>query len=226
MRLKKCLAIGIIIFLINTSLLGTILIQGKINNLTQEKESQYLENETYTPYLEIVLANETKTFLPTDDTYIANLDPSEVNGDLDILATRNRYDGYYNIWECDILIRFDISSIPRSTTILSASLNLYYAEWGDSNPAGRPLTIYRIKWYWDERTVNFFKRPWIALVASDSQLVPNTVGVGMSWDVTDDVQWYVNHPLRNFGWEIKDNNYWGTYGVPTTFFYSKEYFNL
>jgi hypothetical protein len=226
MRLKKYLAVGIIIFLLDTSPLGTILIKGKINNLTQETESQYLENETYTPYLEIVLANETKTFFPTDDIYIGNYNPFEVNGNLDILATRNRYGAGSDIWECDILIRFDISSIPRSITILSASLNLYYADWGDSSPVGRPLTIYRIKWYWDERTVNFFKRPWMALVASDSEIIPNTIGVGMSWNVTDDVQWHINHPLRNFGWEIKDKNYWRTYGVPTTFFYSKEYFNL
>ena len=65
----------------------------------------------FIPYLEIQLAGETKTFTPTDDTYIANYGPSEINGDLNYLATRNRYGGGSDIWECDILIKFDF---PRS----------------------------------------------------------------------------------------------------------------
>lgn len=180
----------------------------------------------FCPYLEVELTDEIKTFTPSDDTYIANYDRSEMNGHLDFLAIRNRFGAYDNIWECDILIRFALSSIPKSTQILSASLNLYYADYGGMNPAGRPLNIYRVKWFWNERTVNFFKKPWIASVVSDSQIIPDSVGVGIKWDVTNDVQYQVNHSGRNFGWEIRDDSYWGSFEVPTSYFYSKEYFHF
>ncbi len=180
----------------------------------------------FCPYLEVELTDEIKTFTPSDDTYIANYDRSEMNGHLDFLAIRNRFGAYDNIWECDILIRFALSSIPKSTQILSASLNLYYAVYGGMNPVGRSLNIYRAKWFWNERTVNFFKKPWIASVVSDSQIIPDSVGVGIKWDVTNDVQYQVNHSGRNFGWEIRDDSYWGSFEVPTSYFYSKEYFHF
>jgi hypothetical protein len=45
----------------------------------------------------------------------------------------------------------------------------------------------------------------------------------MSWDLTSDVQQYVDHPETNFGWEIMDETMWGGGYVPATHFYSKEY---
>jgi hypothetical protein len=175
----------------------------------------------FIPYLEVILGDETKTFNPTDDTYIANYDPSEINGDLDYLATRNRFGAGSDIWECDILIKFDLSSIPPSTPILSASLNLYYYDWGDSNPAGRPLTAYRITSDWDEMTVNYNTRPSKSTNVSASKNIPGSVGVGMNWDLTQDVQQYIDNPGVNFGWEIMDETYWGWYDAPAAYFKPK-----
>ena len=215
---KKMLVAGIIVFLMSTSV-----VQGKMNNLTKEKDYQPSEYEGYIPYLEVELAGETKTFIPTDDTYIANLDPSEINGDLNYIATRNRYGAGSDVWECDILIKFDLSSIPPSTPIISASLNLYYYAWGDSNPAGRPLTAYKITSDWQEMTVNYNTRPSKASTISASKNVPGSAGVGMSWELTQDVQQYIDDPGINFGWEIMDETYWGYYDVPVAYFYPKEY---
>jgi hypothetical protein len=178
--------------------------------------------DPFIPYLEVVLANETYSFPPTDDTYIANYDPSEINGALDYLATRNRYGAGSDIWECDILIKFDLSSIPPGTPVLAASLNLYYNRWGDSNPVGRPLTAYKVTSDWDEMSVNFNTQPSKANTISEVTNVPNAVGVGMSWELTDDVQQYVDNPQVNFGWEIMDETYWGWYDVPVAYFYPKE----
>lgn len=44
----------------------------------------------------------------------------------------------------------------------------------------------------------------------------------MGWDVTADVQQFVNHSLPNFGWEIRDDKYWGGVNIPITYFYTKE----
>lgn len=218
--LKKMLVIGTIVFL-----LGTCGVNAENKVLIQKKETSYVENGIYAPYLEIVLKNETKIFNVTDDTYIANYNSYEINGGLDYLATRNRY-GNGDIWECDILVKFDYSSIPQSTPIQSASLNLYYFSWGDTNPAGRPLTVYQITSDWDEMTVNFITQPTKAINVSASQVIPNTIGTWMHWDVTNDVQQSINEPGKSYGWEIMDESYWGTYWVPVAYFYPKEYVYL
>ncbi|MBN2599049.1 MAG: DNRLRE domain-containing protein, partial [Candidatus Thermoplasmatota archaeon] len=105
--------------------------------------------------------------------------------------------------------------------IISASLNLYYYAWGDSNPAGRPLTVYRITSDWDEMTVNYNTRPSKSSNVSATQKVPGSPGVGMSWELTEDVQEYVDDSASNFGWEIMDETYWGWYDVPVAYFKPK-----
>jgi hypothetical protein len=102
-------------------------------------------------------------------------------------------------------------------------LNLYYYSWGDSNPKGRPLTVYRITSDWDEARVNYNRRPSIAATVSASEKIPSNEGVRMSWDLTDDVQQYVNNPEINFGWEIMDETHWGDFNVPAAYFYPKEF---
>ena len=217
--IKHMLVVGIIFFLTSTCF-----VQGRIESSTQTIENQPFGYEDVMPYLQVELAGETKTFTPTDDTYIANYDPSEVNGDLIVLATRNRYGaGGSDIWECDILVKFDLSSIPPSTPVLSASLNLYYYDYGNTNPAGRPLTVYQVKSDWDEMSVNFNTQPLKETTVSQTENVPGAPGVWMSWELTEDVQEYVDAPGSNFGWEIMDETYWGYYEVPAAYFYSKEY---
>jgi len=75
---------------------------------------------------------------PTDDTYLSKGDwPDTPQGDIDDIFIRNAYGaGGSNIFECDGLIKFDISSIPLGTMVLSAELKLYYWDWYDNNPAG------------------------------------------------------------------------------------------
>jgi hypothetical protein len=94
----------------------------------------------FIPHLDVKLANGTELppFYPTDDTYITNNSPSEINGDHKILTTRNRYGAGSDKWECDILIKFNLSSkIPPSTLIGSASLNLFYYDYGHTFPTIR-----------------------------------------------------------------------------------------
>ncbi|HIG99807.1 MAG TPA: DNRLRE domain-containing protein, partial [Thermoplasmata archaeon] len=178
--IKNMLVVGIIFILTSTCL-----VQGNINDSTQTIENHSMTYENFIPYLVVEIPGETKTFTPTDDTYIANYDPSEINGDLIVLATRNRYGAGSNIWECDILIKFDVSSIAPSTPVLSASLNLYYYDYGNSNPAGRPLTVYQVTSDWDEMSVNFNTQPSKATTVSQSENVPGSIGEWMSWDLTD-----------------------------------------
>lgn len=222
----KTLAIGIVFILISTGLVpGKNLVPDK-NTVLTEKQTKPLTS-SFAPYLEVHIGNETKTFAPTDDTYIANLDPSEIDGALGVLATRNRYgDGGSDCWECDVLVKFDLTSIPPLTPINSASLNLYYYEYGDYNPVGRLLTAYKVLSNWTEMAVNYNTKPTINTIISGSSNVPATTETWMQWNLTQDVQQTIDSPGTSFGWQIMDETYWGNFGVPGTHFASKEYVQI
>ena len=83
--------------------------------------------------------------------------------------------------------------------------------------------MYKITSNWNEKEVNYNRRPTKATEISASENIPSSVGVGMKWNLTEDVQYYINNPGINFGWEIMDETYWGGYNVPAAYFYPKEY---
>ncbi len=163
-------------------------------------------------------------FYPTDDAYILHRSGyTNVNrGGFEIMEVENYY-GASGIWGEDTLIKFDISSVPSNTKIISAKLNLYYHTYQTNNPAGRDLNIYRINSDWDELTVTWDTKPAYAGSPTSFAEVPSTTGVWMSWDVTNDVQDFVDGININYGWKISDDTYWGTVNIPVTSFRTKEY---
>lgn len=166
------------------------------------------------------------TFYPTDDARVKMAYPSTNYGSNQVLATQNRYGhpSHPANWEQDTLISFDLSSIPAGTDISSATLQLYYYDYNDTNPAGRELTCYRITGEWDEDSVTWDTRPDHAATPISASIVPPGPGVWMDWDVTSDVHAFVNDPgVDNHGWMIMDEEYWGTYNIPRTYFRSKEF---
>ena len=166
------------------------------------------------------------TFYPTDDTMIAMNAPDNNYGSSETMTVRNRYgyEGHPDYWERDLLIRFDLSSIPPDTQISSATLHLYYYKWWDNDPAGRSLTCYRATSDWDEATVTWNTQPTRASDPSAAAIVPHQPGAWMTWDLTDDVQAFIDDPeVINHGWEIMDEKPWNWVNIPTTYFRTKEF---
>lgn len=161
---------------------------------------------------------------PTDDSWIRMKDPTNNYGSSDQMIVRNRFghSSHPDYWEEDIVIRFDLSDFPSHLQINSASLHLYYYEWNDNNPEGNDLSIYRITSNWDENSVTWDTRPSVSSVSTSSTVVPSSSGHWMSWEVTDDVQDFLDGFKTNFGWQIVDENYWGGFNVPRSFFRTKE----
>ena len=162
-------------------------------------------------------------FYTTGDATLDELNPNGNNGWDTKTVARNTG---YGPWELDPLVRFDISSIPAETPIASATLCLYYYSWGDHNPAGRPLTCYRVTDDWQEMTVTWNTQPDRDFEATDACAVPGSPGQWMMWDVTVDVQDFVDGTLPDYGWMIMDETYWGGANIPYTKFYSKQYGEL
>jgi hypothetical protein len=160
---------------------------------------------------------------PTDDASIYHDSPDFNAGGHHTVWVRNEYGGGGSGgWETSPLVKFDLSCVLAASVIESATLYLYYYYWDDNNPTGRALTCYRLTEDWDESTVTWNTRPAAAPTPTSSSVVPGAYG-WIVFDVTSDVQAFADGQADNYGWRIRDENYWGSTNIPITHFYSKEY---
>ena len=180
-------------------------------------ESQTNDIKTTIPE---TLTRGTYTFNPTDDSFIGA--EGEVNGLLPEMGLRNGGSGGY--WAASPVIKFDVSSLPQqtSTLIVSAELYIYYFYQADNDPTGNPLVLYRFLDDWKEETITKGAMPAYENEQSAMTPAPGSIGVWISWNVTEDIQSFVSGSLINYGWILKDEHYWGGPNIPLMYLYSKE----
>jgi len=211
---RKGLIVGILILFFVAGI--TTNLSGKAVFVTNNKELKEKNIQIGTCNLDV------QTFYPTDDTSVKEYEPN-TNYGTSYLVVRNKYGGYGQPgYEDDLLIKFDISDITAGTIIVSATLNLYYNRWISNNPAGRTLTLYRVTSDWGENTVTWNTRPNYTPEVTSSLIVPGSPGVWMEWNVIEDVRAFVDGEETNYGWQIMDEIYWGTFDIPATLFHQKE----
>ena len=162
--------------------------------------------------------------IPTDDAKISLSDPNTHYGYLPDMAVRNRFGFLVDNGEFNSLVRFHINSIAQSSVyVTDATLHLYYSDFDGIIPAGRYLNLHKITSEWNEDDVTWTTRPSYSNQITDTAQVPNIPGEWMTWDVTNDVKDFVYTQEANYGWQVMDEEYWGTFLIPETVFYSKEY---
>jgi hypothetical protein len=88
--------------------------------------------------------------------------------------------------------------------IHSANLSLYYFEYNNINPVGREITCHRILENWDELTVTFNMMPDSNSVECANTTVPANF-TWVDWNVTSEVNAFVNGGVQNHGWMIRDD---------------------
>ena len=161
------------------------------------------------------------TFYSTNDSYICQKNPTQ-NFGLSQRMDVATWDGYSTSddWQRDALIRFNLSTIQGSI-IYSAILYVYYYDYMDTNPSGRPLTCKRITSNWYENTVTWNTKPPYNQSVTDSTNVPGSPGVWMDWNVTSDVELFASG-VDNYGWAIMDNNTWNDFDLPVSRFRARE----
>jgi hypothetical protein len=162
---------------------------------------------------------------PTDDCEISMRNPDDNYGSSAGMHIRNRFGHptHPTNWENDILIKFDLSSIPQSSPIISATLYIYYYYWTSNDPAGREWDLYRVTSDWEESTVTWNTRPDTAAQPTSYSIVPATTHTWMTWDVTNDVQVFADGEAINYGWKIMDTTTWGYFDIPYARCRTKEY---
>lgn len=204
---KKTLVFGTILLFFGVSIVSAF-----SNNVMSTDVIRNIENPS--PDLE--------TFYPTDDAKISQDDPNKNYDGATEINIRNEFGGGGGSgWCSDGLYRFDISSIPLDASIIRATFYLFYNKWTSTNPIGRMLNVYRITSDWNEDTVTWNTAPTYNPVASAFSPVPATVNVWMEWDVTSDIQEFVSG-TTNYGWRLRDDNYWGTVNIPLSQFRTRE----
>ena len=187
-------------------------------------DGTYWKHETFTF---TTLPEGVIIFHPTDDTYVILHKPTSIRGHLDNMYIQNHYGaGGAPNWGCDMLIKFDLSSIPPGTLINSATLKIYYYKYAFNSPAGNDLTLHRVTSDWDEDTACGNNKPSYTPEVTSSAIVPGSPGFWLEWDVTSDVQDFIDGQEINYGFQIIDDEYWGAANIPVSLFRSKEYGSL
>ena len=118
------------------------------------------------------------------------------------------------------LVLFYLSDIPAGSTIISANLSLFYCEYNLETPVGREITCHRILENWDEMTVTFNTRPDFDPVECASAIVPENY-TWIDWNVSSEVNDFINGGDINYGWLIRDNKPYSTHNI-NEFYYSSD----
>ena len=77
---------------------------------------------------------------------------------------------------------------------------------------------------WDEDNVNWNNCPIKSNITTNSS-VPVSYG-WIDWDVTSDIEDFLDGSFPNYGWKIYDSYEWDDVDIPVIKFYTKEHCSL
>jgi len=145
------------------------------------------------------MAGNADSFVSTADSYVDQYEPGLNFGTADLMGVRSWKVGPTGRNQRSF-VQFDISSIPASSTVSSATLTLCATAVPGST---RTYDVHGVTASWGETTITWSAQPAVAASATASATTPASAGC-MSWDVAADVQAWVNGTATNYGWRVKD----------------------
>jgi len=143
---------------------------------------------------------------PSADTYVTDLQPNTNFGGGwwgQKMELSYDNDSYSYFFDSRAMVLFNLSGIPADSMVISAKLNLYYYEYNIINPSGREITCHRILEDWNETNVTYNTMPDSDPVECASTNVP-TYFTWVEWNVTSEVDDFINGGFENNGWMIRD----------------------
>jgi len=153
----------------------------------------------------IQASSTTVTLNPIADAFTWSSHPDTNYGGENYLTVD---DGYKRIY-----IKFNLSSIPSGSVIISATLKLY-----DYCTTSYEVCVYPASADWSESTITWNNQPdYNSSLQSCSTTSSSATGSWVSWDVTDIVKEWIEGNLENHGFVLKAS------GSGSDQFRSKEY---
>jgi hypothetical protein len=165
------------------------------------------------------------TFTPIADAALSEVTPTTNYGTTgNNIASRwtfNPITGNYNFFTTNSLVRFDLTSIPSTAIITSATLNLYncptcyYTNHQDLSNLGNSVDIARVTSSWLENTVTWNSQPTADWA---NKKVSANFGNGSTANLAIDVTSFIPSMLcsNDNGFEMRMNNT-GSYYHSATF---------
>jgi len=158
---------------------------------------------------------------PSKDTYILSYNSNNNYGTNTTLQIG--VNGTLSNAQGNILIQFDLSSIPQGAIIISAVLELYcYSRYTTNNDAIISAPLNTIKTDWSETEVNWSTRPSVNSENIEPYTGLWTVNAWWKWNVTDLIRKFVSGTQTNYGFEVSRISS-GTYKYSGAQFYSSNY---
>jgi hypothetical protein len=188
-----------------------------ISGLEYDKKYTWFVNATDGTYWTRKTYNFTTTYEglmvlePSDDSMVYAYEPNNTWGSERSIET-------YNNNRSMGLVFFNLSGIPTGSPIASANLSLFYYEYSLEIPTGREITCHRILEHWDEMTVTFNTMPDFDPVECASMIVPENY-TWVDWNVTAEVNDFINGGDMNYGWMIRDNKPYSPHNI-NEYYYS------
>ena len=162
---------------------------------------------------------------PSADTDVKEHEPTINYGSSGSMLVSDKYGATSN-YDARSMVLFDLSEIPSGSTIISANFSLYYFGYWDTNPVGREITCHRILEDWDEMTVTYHSMPDSNPIECASTILPGYF-TWVDWDVTAEVDDFINSGVNNYGWMIRDyKSPWGGPNIPQQLYYSSNAVDL
>jgi hypothetical protein len=164
-------------------------------------------------------------FEPSADTFVGEYSPNVNHGGDGHMLVSDKY-GHTSNYDARGMVYFDLSEIPSGSTILSAILSLYYYRYDDTDPIGREITCHRILESWDEMNVTYNTVPTSDPVECSSTILPGYF-TWVNWNVTSEVDDFINSGDDNYGWMIRDYKApWGSFNIPQQYYYTSNAVDL
>lgn len=155
------------------------------------------------------------TLKPTDDTYVDPIDPTSNYGGQNYLELTN-WEGYNTTTPYSVWLKFDLSTIPKTATVDTATLQLYTSFVSETCNINANSCSDNS---WTELTLTYSNMPNYNTSPIDSAIVA-TNSKWYSWNVVDSVRNALNSNLKTMTIVLSQPLPQGS--LPYITFYSKE----
>jgi hypothetical protein len=134
----------------------------------------------------------------SNDSYVSQASPASSFGTATTLNVRTSAAANMRAF-----VQFSLApcSIPANALVTDGELKLFMSS---SPAATRTYDAHRVAASWAEGTVTWTNQPTVAASATASVATGTTSNVTLKWNVTADVQAFLDGTASNSGWRIKD----------------------